>query len=703
MPITYNATKRLWILETQNTGYAFGISGDGHIKHTYWGARITRTKDYPDLSEHQKNPWWDWNDEFPVRGEGHHTEECLKVRYNDQVRDVVLACQNHKISGDSLVVTLVDEAYKLEVDLHYRVYPENDIMEKRVVIRNLSSNEIKIDSSFSGSFYLPENNDYRLTSLTGMWGHETRIQRETVHEGKRVFESRVGRTSHFMNPFFAVDERATEEHGNVWYGLLAWSGNWKMVIHKRIYETVQIVLGVNNWDFRYSLMPGEIFETPGVFFGFSQSGFGTMSRNLHRFQQEQLLPGTDAQKHRKVLYNSWEATNFGVNEENQKALADKAADIGAEIFVVDDGWFGERNNDTAGLGDWFVNRDKFPDGLKPLIEYVNRKGMDFGLWFEPEMVNKNSRLYEQHPEWVLQFPNRPKTEIRNQLILNLAKEEVREFVYETLDRFLTELNIKFIKWDMNRPILESGWGGEKHQEKMWYQYVMNLYAIWRELKRKHPGVILESCAGGGGRVDIGIMRYADQFWTSDNTDPFDRQFIQEGFSLCYAPKTMMSWVTDWGGKNGYPLTYRFHSAMMGSLGIGADLSEYSPDELEEARGCISRYKAIRDTIQNGRLYRLMSPGKTAFTANEFVAPDHNEVVVFCLKNPAPLSLFSVLRLKLRGLDEDGVYQDTETGKDFSGSYLMNRGIDLDFHQDWEIKVNRTRHFDSKIVVYKKIN
>jgi len=286
-------------------------------------------------------------------------------------------------------------------------------------------------------------------------------------------------------------------------------------------------------------------------------------------------------------------------------------------------------------------------------------------------------------------------------MLNLARDDVKDYVFNTVDELLERYNIKFIKWDMNRPVFEAGWPFESNQRKMWMRYVTHFYNIWQRLKTKHPKVIMESCAGGGGRIDLGIMRYADQFWTSDNTDPFDRQFIQEGFSLCYPVKTMMCWVTDWAGKDTYPLQYRFHAAMMGSMGIGSDLSKYTTEEIEEAKKWISFYKKIRDTVQHGSLYRLISPREKPFTVNQYISYDKNEVVLFCLKNPTPLSMFKVLRVRLKGLDEHANYEIQGENKIYSGSYLMNRGLDINFMQDWRIKVDSGNHFDSRVLVLRK--
>jgi alpha-galactosidase len=701
MGIRFDSNRNLWVLETKNTAYSFGVYKTGAIKHTYWGKKLARPADYPSFDFYFDSPWWDWNDEFPTRGEASKTEPCLQTVYSDGVRDVNLKYAAHRINGDVLKVSLIDEFYKLEVMLNYRLFEEYDLIERSAIVYNRSDSAIRLENFKSASFYLPQKESYELTHLNGMWAHETRITKEKIEPGKKSIESREGRTSAFHNPFFAIDDRADEDKGDVWFGLLSWGGNWKTVIHKIPYENIQICTGMNEWDSDFNLCPGEEFKAPPVHIGYTDQGFGEMSRRLHRFQLERIMPSENAHQVRKVLYNSWEATAFDVNEENQKKLADKAAQIGCEIFVVDDGWFGQRSSDKIGLGDWTVNREKFPNGLESLITYVNEKGMDFGIWIEPEMVNPNSDLYRTHPDWVLNFQNRPRTECRNQLMLNLAKEEVKRYVFDSVDHLLNNYNVKFIKWDMNRPVYEAGWRESEDPRRMWTVAVENLYDIWRLLKEKHPQVIMESCSSGGARVDTAIMRYADQFWTSDNTDPYDRQFIQEGFSLCYNTKMMMAWVTDWAGKDAYPLEYRFHSSMMGSLGIGSDLSEYSEEELKKSAELIAQYKMIRNTVQNGSVYRIISPREDSFTVKEYLSKDENEVVLFCMKNPSPLSMFKVLRVKLKALDEKSIYKLAGTDFEFSGAYLMYRGLDINFMQEYEVSVTSNTHFKSKVVVLHK--
>ncbi|HPE69720.1 MAG TPA: alpha-galactosidase [Thermotogota bacterium] len=694
--------KMLWVVQTENSAYALGVHPDGHVKQTYWGKRLARLEDYPAFEEYRDRVWWDWNDVYPVRGEGIQSEHCLKVEFADGVRDVVLHYQGFELSPRGLLLHFQDEAYGLEVCTRLEVFPECDLMAHSTTITNRGEKAVRLLDAKSASFYVPAQEGLGLTHLVGLWAHEFRRIREPLQEGSKILESREGRTSHFHNPVFALDAGAGEEHGDVWFGALAWSGNWKLCFHRLPYENIQVCGGINDWDMEILLEPGDAFSTPLLYFGFSAEGFGTMSRNLHRLQRERLLPREHANQPRKVLYNSWEATGFDVNQQNQQALVERAARIGVELFVVDDGWFGQRNHDRAGLGDWQVNREKFPEGLSPLIEQVHGKGMDFGIWVEPEMVNPDSELYRAHPEWVLGYPERPLTLRRNQLVLNLAREDVRAFVLRTVDGLLTQNAIDFVKWDMNRAVLEAGWQEKEHSPAVWVEYVNNLYAVWKELRARHPNVVFESCSGGGGRVDMGILPFADQFWPSDNTDPFDRQLIQEGFSLFYAPKTMMCWVTDWGGKDAYSLKYRFHVSMMGSLGIGADLNHLSEEELQQCSRFVEQYKEMRNVIQQGELYRLRCPSTSSYTASQYLSAGGDKAVVIVLKNPRPLSMFQGVRVQLRGLEEKALYQLEQTGKQFSGSALMYLGVEVDFSSEMQIRATNNRHFDSAMLVFSKV-
>lgn len=566
---------------------------------------------------------------------------CLKTTFADGVRDTRLVYKNHSIGDSSevteLEITLQDPSYPLTVRLHYRLFEEYDLVDWHAVVKNAGEAPIDLKQVLSAVWHVPEGRGYRLTHLAGRFANETQVYQEDLSPGKKVLESRRGHTSHRANPWFTVDHgEATEDVGEVWFGALGWSGNWKIAVDYDVHDFLQVSGGINDFDFSWHLAGGEEFKTPHFVGGYTREGFGGASRLLHRYVRGHVLP--ERGRVQPVLYNSWEATYFDINEENQGRLAEKAASLGVELFVVDDGWFGERHDDERGLGDWWVNRDKFPNGLEPLIERVHSLGMDFGLWVEPEMVNPRSDLYLEHPDWVYHFPNRPRTESRNQLVLNLAKEEVKEHLFRVLDDLLYDNDISLIKWDMNRTFSEPGWmeAPLQRQQEIWVRHIRAVYEILKRLRERHPGVAFESCSGGGGRVDLGVLRYTDQVWASDNTDPYDRLFIQEGFSMAYPAKTMMCWVADTGiwARNCEPaISFRFHSAMMGSLGIGADLHQWSEEEMQEATRLVEAYKRVRDIVQEGDQYRILSPRVGNTTAIQYVSPDRTRSALLVMRHP----------------------------------------------------------------------
>jgi alpha-galactosidase len=711
MGISYIKDKNMWILESKNTSYAIRLDEENNLQNVYWGSKLPYAGDYPVPEIKRRHASFDGREglaklEFPAWGGLLYSEPCIKVTFSDYVRNVSLKYEGYdivknseNISEDSmseLRIDLVDSlSYGLRVKLFYRIYEQFDIIEKYAVVVNEGKQPVTLESIQSGVWYLPKDMNYRLTHLVGRWGGETQLRQTVLTEGKKVMESRRGTTSPHANPWFAVDTgNAQEEHGNVWFGALGWSGSWKMVFEQSSFGQLKITGGINDYDFSWSLKPKSSFTTPVFTAGYTENGFGSASRLMHSYQLKHVLSKEHASVPRKVIYNSWEATFFDVNAENQRALAEKAASIGVELFVIDDGWFGKRYNDKAGLGDWYVNKDKFPKGLKPLIQYVNDLGMDFGIWVEPEMVNPDSDLYRQHPDWVYHFPGLPRTEARNQLVLNLARDDVKQYIYDFMDKLLGENNIKFIKWDMNRHFTEPGWpdAAVEEQKEIWVRHVLSIYDIVDRLRSKYPWVVFESCSGGGGRVDLGILRRMDQFWPSDNTDAFDRLRIQEGFSYAYLPKSMVAWVTDSPNRlnrRQLSLTYRFHCAMMGSLGVGGNLSHWSEEELETAKQMISLYKEIRPLIQEGNLYRLLSPVTSDIAAVEYAAKDGSEAVLFAFLHSSRFGEDSKT-IYLRGLEDTALYKVDGSDELLSGAALMKRGLVVNLKGDFDSKLIRIR-------------
>jgi alpha-galactosidase len=518
-----------------------------------------------------------------------------------------------------------------------------------------------------------------------------------VLASQTVLESRRGSTGHQNNPWFALARAGTsEESGPVWFGALAWSGSWRITVEPDVKRRIRVTGGYNPFDFSYRLAPDAALETPVFFAGYTQGGLGEASRLLHRFELTHVLPQAPHPRARPVLYNSWEATEFNLTEAGQMKLAEMAAQIGVERFVMDDGWFGARDSDRAGLGDWIVNRRKFPRGLQPLIERVHALGMDFGLWVEPEMVNPDSDLYRRHPDWVLNFPGRPRTEARNQLVLNLARQDVRDHLFRVLDELVTQNDIGFLKWDYNRNWAEPGWPEQKpeDQQKLYVSYVENLYWILQRLRERHPKLEIESCSGGGGRVDLGIMRFTDEVWPSDNTDPFDRLSIQDGFTYAHTPGVMMAWVTDspnWVNQRSTSLEYRFLSAMQGSLGVGADLTHWREQDFQTAKRLIADYKGIRMTVQQGRLYRLISPRDGGpYSATQSISSDGRQAVLFAFLHSSSM-LYPYPRIHLKSLDPQARYRlrvlagkpEEGTPVEASGGYWMSDGIQLMLKGDFQ--------------------
>jgi len=695
----FDEATHVFRLDGAGVSYAFGVNERGELQTVYWGRRLMPTDTFP--RPHSINRAFEMTDtpeEFPGWGGGRYSEPALKVTFANGNRDLVLHYVSHKISGAEVLVTMRDIASDVFVTLHYAIDGETGILARSADIENRTTAAIVVEQAASGAWNLPRSPSYVLRYLSGRWGGEFQLQTRAIQPGATVLESRRGMTGHEFSPWFAVTENAavTEDDGQVWFGALAWSGSWKISVEQDPLQEVRIVGGYNPFDFGYKLAPGGRLATPVFYGGYARHGYGQASRLLHRFELTKVLPQAPKPRLRPVLYNSWEATEFNVDEVGQEQLADKAASIGVERFVMDDGWFGQRKDDHAGLGDWYTNPTKFPHGLKGLIDHVHGLGMDFGLWVEPEMVNPDSDLYRAHPDWVLNFPGRPRSTARTQMVLNLARPEVRDYIFGVLDKLLTTNDIAFFKWDANRNWSEPGWPetAADEQKKIYVDYVANYYSILRELRAKHPTVEIESCSGGGGRVDLGVMHYTDEVWTSDNTDPFDRLLIQDGFSYAYTPQVMMAWVTDspnWYNKRSTSLAYRFLSSMQGSLGVGANLNHWSAEDFALGKKMIAEYKTIREKVQQGELYRLVSPRDGSnFSATESLARDGSGAVVFAFLHSQQMQ-YPAPRLAVKGLVPDATYRIRSVyGKlapsvpqEASGAYWMGHGMEILLVSDYD--------------------
>ena len=666
--------KQEWLLHTNSMTYQLGVV-DQELYALYYGKRLKDSLVVP----------WIEKPEVAVRGGVVDKTPALAVIFKDGTRDLELTFSGaERLQSEGAEVLRIDQKdkhYPLMVSSFYKVLPEYDIVERWIELTNTGQEDIRLEKALSASLWLPAH-PYELTHFSGIWGTEFQPNTTLLTQGRKIVESRNFKS--YGTPLFLVNKpgQASEFEGEVWYGQIHYSGNWSLEFDKQPRGELQILGGINFWDTEWTLKPGTTFRTPIFSFGYTDQGRGQVSGNYGAYVREKVLPESSRNKTRPVLYNSWYATEFDVNEQQQLALASVAQQIGVEMFVIDDGWFKGRTSDRAGLGDWTVDRTKFPNGLSPLIQKINEMGMDFGIWVEPEMVNPDSDLYREHPDWVFHFENRTRTTGRNQLMLNLARQDVYDYLHKALYDLLKDHNIKYLKWDMNKELTEPGWpeAAPSVQREVRIRYVENLYRLIDTIRQEFPDLWIETCSSGGGRVDLGIFERTDVAWASDNIDPADRVMIQHAYLNAFPANTMISW-TGRQERHGltYPLGFHFDVSMSGVLGVGNDLTQWDQEEISLARDKISLYKEIREVVHQGNLYRLSSPFSTNTSVLEYVAQDSTEAVVFCYQLAERLPGSSAFphqhqTIKLRGLKEDTVYHWVGTDRKFLGSDLMEQGI-----------------------------
>jgi alpha-galactosidase len=693
MPIRFDEAALAWHLAGPGLSYVVGIR-DGLPRQLHWGEAI------PDeavaaLASVQDNGV-SWNDALHTGAEllgelgPQFATPSLQLRHPDGAKGFDWHYRDHRITesaadGDHLAIAFTDR--DLVLTLHYRLW-DTGVLDRWASLD--AGAPVEVTRFDSAAWTLPHWADYRLSHLNGDWAAEWQLERVPLPMGETAIGSRRGSTSHQANPWTALDDgTATETAGLVYSTNLAWSGSWRVLLRRSPQGRVSITGGAGHEGLQWRLRPGETWTTP-VYSGLcSTGGFGGASRAWHEHLRRHVLPTPEEDA--PVLFNSWEAVYFDVSVEKQLPLVDLAARIGCEQFVVDDGWFGGRVDDHAGLGDWEPNPDRFPDGLAPLIDAVHAKGMKFGIWVEPEMVNPDSDLYRAHPDWVLHQAGRDRTQRRHQMVLDYGRPEVAEWAYSSLDKLLSGNAIDFVKWDHNRPFTEVGRPGDPDPDRAWFEHVEAVYSIKERLRAAHPHVRIEGCAGGGGRVDPGMLRHVDSVWTSDNTDAGDRVGIQHGFSHAYPARVMDTWITDEPSefnRRTTSLRFRFHVASAGVLAVGGNLSEWSEAELDEAAEHVALYKRLRPVVQHGVQYRLGDPAASPLTGVQYVHGDRIAVLAF--KTPWH-SNRALAPLRPEGIAADSRWVDEDTGEIHWGATLNVTGLPLRWSgADWDSAILRLR-------------
>ncbi|GHH43455.1 alpha-galactosidase [Streptomyces candidus] len=663
------------LLRAGGTCYVLRVdTAAGTVRLLHWGAPVgladAVASAEPDAGGSSFHSPLDGTEELAVDGQVRFAPPALEVRYADGTGATEPVVDGYGIRADAggaeLSVRLRDADRPLGWDLHYRVRRDCPVIERCTVLRHTGApaeRPLTLLRHSAAQWNLPVLPAYRLSSVHGQWAGEFQLRRTPLAVGETTLTSRRGHTGHQSNPWLTLDAGdATEESGEVWTVALATAGSWRMTAVRSAEGRCSVLGGSGHEGVELSLAPGESWTTPVSTGLYAADGFGAASRAYHAYVREHVLPAPGEM--RPVLYNSWEATAFDVTFEGQRELAALAARAGAELFVVDDGWFGDRDSDRAGLGDWNPRPAAFPEGLRPLSDHVHALGMRFGLWVEPEMVNPDSDLFRARPDWVLHLPDRTAHPLRHQLVLDFSRPEVTDWAFAWLLRTVDAFDVDFLKWDFNRSFTEAGSTGRRSDgRRVFVEHALGTHRVLDRLRAARPDLRIETCSGGGGRVDLASLARSDQAWVSDNTDAVDRLGIQYGFSQLYPAQVMGAWVTD--SPNPYtrravPLRFRLHSAMAGALGLGGDLTRWTEADLAETAAYVARYKEVRSTVQTGDLYRLGSPADGSH-AVQYVARDGGECVVLQWR-AGPPQRGAVPRLRLRGLAPEAAYRvDDDSG------------------------------------------
>ncbi|SDL83927.1 alpha-galactosidase [Sediminibacillus halophilus] len=734
MAIKVNQESREFHLTNGKISYIFRVMEKvGQLEHLYYGKGVKHRKSFEHLIEREARPAstnmleGDYTSslehikqEYPSYGTtdyrypahkiiDQHGSHITNFQYESYhitkgkpaLENLPATYTEQEGEAETLQVVLFDKVLQCRLILSYSIYTDRNVITRNARFVNLGNEACFLDSAMSANVDLPDD-QYEMVHLNGAWARETHLEAQPLFKGVQSISSSRGASSHIHNPFLALKCKQTSESSGEIFGFsLVYSGNFVGQIEVDTFGVTRVMMGINPFQFKWKLAPGESFQTPECVMVYSDKGLNGMSNIYHALYRERLARGRWRDKDRPVLINNWEATYFDFNEEKVLAIANTAKELGMELFVLDDGWFGERHDDTSSLGDWFENKQKLPEGIDGLARKIDALGLKFGLWFEPEIVSKGTKLFSEHPEWVLSTPDRRASHGRNQYVMDFSRPEVVDYIYNLMDSVLEKTKISYIKWDMNRYITEaysSAFDADRQGEVM-HRYILGVYHLYERLINKYPDILFESCAGGGARFDPGMLYYTPQAWTSDNTDAIERLKIQYGASLVYPLSALGSHVSaipnHQVGRT-TPLHTRAHTAYFGTFGFELDVTNLTSIEKEEVKEQVRFFKEKRSLIRTGRFYRLLSPFDGNETAWMVVSKDQSEAIVGYYQVLAkPNDKYN--RVKLQGLDPEKRYMINSDSVDHFGDELMNIGILLNRH------ISEQPHdFSSQVFVLKEV-
>lgn len=706
MPITFDEKRKIFKLDTLDSTYAIGIR-EGYLIHLYYGKKIpddnlldlpfrgyfatispknVHVDDYKFSLDVQPM-------EYSCNGSGDYRLAALSIKDSMGRTTTDIRYLDHKIydgkpklkglpatycNDDSEAQTLelitIDKFTGAKVTLYYTAFANYSVVTESVKVENTGKETFEIEKVASCCVNFPSM-DYNMINLSGVWSRERRVITRHLAHGIQSVASKRGSSSHNHNPFVAlVDDKGGEDFGDAFGFNLVYSGNFSADIETDYLDCTRLVMGINPIDFTWVVEPGDEFQSPEVVMVYSDSGMGKMSRTFHDLYNNNLIRGEWKNKKRPLLINSWEGSGFDFDQETLVRYAKEAKKLGIELLVMDDGWFGHRDSDNSSLGDWFVNESKLKGGLTKLIERVNAEGIQFGIWYEPEMISEDSELYKAHPDWCVHVEGREQSPARQQYVIDMTRQDVRDCIFNQMYDVLSNNNIAYLKWDYNRAITEpaSVMLDARHSKEFFHRFILGTYDLMDRITSAFPHILFESCAGGGGRFDAGMLYYMPQAWASDNTDPIERLTIQFGTTMCYPASSMGAHVSACDRTG---IETKAAVAMAGTFGYELDPKEMSEEDKEKVKEQVKNYHRYYNVIHFGDLYRIIAPTDDEFKcAWEYVAKDKSEALLtVVIKNRAP---HDFLLIKMKGLDPEKMYRDETDGEIYSGALLMNAGINL---------------------------